>query len=201
MHLDKEQLFFYHKLPLEQVERKLLIPNPAFSDSEFLPAYRWLEQEIGFFPLFLAVGREEAAYVTGYQNQWLVNLGGRQVDGVYQPIIRKAGDFPNYVLFAFPIKTLEGVYTDYLWWNIVLSDVLSQVQVSSQLRRLLFKKSWPTHKWLRLANQDGHQVQFLAAQLDLAQASFVWVRNEKTAKTLRNMGFHDVRVKRLSLSD
>lgn len=211
------EIYLYHAMPLAQVKRGLLIPDPSYSDEEYLPAYRWLERETGFFPLFLAVGTvQEAVYVTGYSNQWRVYIGGEPTDGgSWRKLYRKAGEFPNYVLFALPLSALagnsegnsertakdsfSGVFTDYQWWNIVLTDCMNGTAVGQKLRRTLFKKSWARSKWLSTAAKDGHLVQVVAPQIDLDRAAFVWARNQETAKTLRQMGFANVQVKRLPL--
>ncbi|MBP9093196.1 hypothetical protein KBI23_19390 [bacterium] len=191
--------YFYHAIDLSAVSRSVLRPQVEFSDSEWVPAYQWLEKETGFYPLFLAVGDESAAYVTGYQNQWRVNIGGTMTNGSYLASRRKAGEFPNLVLFAFRQSDLQGCFTDYQWWNIVLTDVLCERPIGPALYRYLFKKSWPRSKWLRTANADGHTVQLLVPELDLSTAAFVWARNQASAKALRAMGFENVSVKRLKL--
>lgn len=198
-HSLREEKYFYHVIDLAAVSRSVLRPQVQYSDSEWVPAYQWLEQEIGFYPLFLAVGDADAAYVTGYQNQWRVHIGGNMVDGKYEPTKRKAGEFPNFVLLAFPQSALEGCFTDYPWWNIVLTDVLCQRSIGPGLYRSLFKKSWSRSQWLRTANRDGHAVQLLVPKLDLTKAAFVWARNKKSAQALRDMGFENVSVKRLKL--
>lgn len=200
--MKSEQIYLYHAMPLSQVKRGVLIADPVYSDEDFLPAYRWLEKEHGFFPLFLAVGTvEEAVYVTGYQNQWRVHTGSERVEGKLRQVYRRAGEFPNYVLFALPVSAVPGIFTDYMWWNIVLTDCMNNTEIGKQLRRYLYKKSWPTHKWLRTARRDGHLVQLIAPQIDLDQASFVWARNRKSAETLRAMGFNNVQVKRLPVEN
>ncbi len=194
-----ESKYFYHVIEFAAVSRSVLQPQLEFSDSDWIPAYQWLEKEIGFYPLFLAVGDGDAAYVTGYQNQWRVHIGGNMVDGKYVPKKRKAGEFPNFVLLAFPQSALQGCFTDYPWWNIVLTDVLCQRAIGPGLHRYLFKKSWSRSKWLRTANRDGSAVQLLVPELDLSKAAFVWARNKKSAQALRDMGFENVSVKRLKL--
>lgn len=194
-----QEKYFYHAIDLEAVSRSVLRPQVEFSDSEWVSAYRWLEKEIGFYPLFLAVGDESAAYVTGYQNQWRVHIGGSIIDGNYVASKRKAGEFPNVALLAFRQGDIQGCFTDYQWWNIVLTDVLCGRPIGPALYRYLFKKSWSRSKWLRTANGDGHLVQMLVPELDLSKAAFLWARNEKSAEALRAMGFENVSVKRLKL--
>jgi hypothetical protein len=194
-----EEKYFYHVIDFTAVSRSVLRPQVEFSDSEWIPAYQWLENEIGFYPLFLAVGDGNAAYVTGYQNQWRVHLGGTMSDGKYVSKKRKAGEFPNFVLFAFRQSELQGCFTDYQWWNIVLTDLLCERPIGQALYRYLFKKSWSRSKWLRTANGDGSAVQLLVPELDLSKAAFAWARNEKSAAVLRDMGFDNVSVKRLKV--
>lgn len=203
----KPEIFLYHAMPFAQVKRGLLIPDPVYSDQDYLPAYRWLEKETGFFPLFLAIGTvEEAVYPTGYGEQWRVFIGNEPgEDGNWNKVYRKAGEFPNYVLFGLPLsalagnsaKSFSGIFTDYQWWNIILSDCTTGTAIGQQLRRFLFKKSWARSKWLSTAAKDGKLVQVVAPQIDLDQAAFVWARNQETAKALRLMGFANVQVKRL----
>lgn len=194
-------------MPFSQVKRGLLIPDPVYSDQDFLPAYRWLEKETGFFPFFLAVGTvEEAVYVTGYSNQWRVYIGNDPAEGgIWRKVYRKAGEFPNYVLFGLPLSALadsakgsfSGVFTDYQWWHVVLNACLNGNAVEEQVRRPLFKKSWGRSKWLSTAAKDPRLVQVVAPQIDFNQAAFVWARNQETAKALGQMGFANVKVKRL----
>jgi len=197
----QQQTYVYHVVPLEQVRRAKIVADAQYSDKEWLPAYQWLEKEVGFFPLFLSVGDIEAAYVTGYQNQWRVFIGGDYgEDKQYRKIYRKAGEFPNFVLFAFPLASVpKRRFTDYQWWNIVLTDVLCERAVDNQLHRRLFKNSWTEARWLRHSRRDSHYVQMLAPELDLAAAEFIWVRNKATQEILVKQGFKNVAVKRLAL--
>ncbi|MBS1994182.1 MAG: hypothetical protein JSS86_02350 [Cyanobacteria bacterium SZAS LIN-2] len=197
----KKQTYVYHVVPLEQVVHGKIVADPQLSDPEFLPAYRWLEREVGFFPLFLAIGNADAIYVTGYQNQWRTFIGGEfDQDKKYRKIYRKAGEYPNFVLFAFPLeKVPQRNLHDYQWWNIVLTEALCEREVGPGLRRLLFKKSWNQAKWLRQAHKDGHMVQMVAPELDLTAAEYIWVRNKRTQEALLSRGFKNVQVKRLPL--
>ncbi|MBU6455310.1 MAG: hypothetical protein KGS72_26300 [Cyanobacteria bacterium REEB67] len=196
-------LYLYHALPFEQVQRGLMEPDRQFSDSEFMPAYEWLGAEVGYFPLFLAIGNnedDEAVRVTGYQNQWRVFVGGTMEPGQpYVKTYRKAGEFPNFVLFAFELDSVPvRSYNDYQWWNIALTEILSERQVGKGLRRRLFKPTWNESQWLRKASRDGHDVQVVAPRLDLDASAFIWVRNEATQRAMLARGFKNVRVKRIS---
>lgn len=211
----KKQLYFYHVVPLEQLgafdNKSILTADPVFSDEEFKPAYLYLQQTLGFYPLFFAVGEANEAIdndggavrVTGYQNQWRRWLGGEHVDGVYRKRYRQAGEAPNLVLFALPVESLVGqldtAFTDYTWWNIALGDLLNGRPVERQCERILYKRSWANHRWLARARKDGHDVQFLSNRLDFSKVEFVWTRNRKTACVMREKDFERVEVKRLLL--
>jgi len=199
----KQKTYVYHSMPLEQVVHGTIVADRRYSDPEWLEAYQWLEKEVGFFPIFLSIGDRDsdAVYMTGYQNQWRVYIGGDfDADKKYRKIYRKAGEFPNQVLFAIPLESVPvRSFNDYQWWNIVLTDVLCQREIGPGLRRLLFKKSWNEARWLRQARRDSHLVQMLAPQLDLGAGEYIWVRNKSTQEALQKQGFHNVQVHRIAL--
>jgi hypothetical protein len=101
--IDSNNLFYHHCMPLSQVTCGTVRADPAYSvDSHLLPAYEWLAEQIGFFPHFVSVGKDEyALYRTGYQDQWRVWNGGDFVKGKFQKNYRKKGGFPNLVLLSF----------------------------------------------------------------------------------------------------
>lgn len=47
---------YHHCMPVGQVKHGTIRAYPAYSYPGFMPAYEWLEDELGFFPLFCAVG-------------------------------------------------------------------------------------------------------------------------------------------------
>ncbi|MBF0208609.1 MAG: hypothetical protein HQK53_17180 [Oligoflexia bacterium] len=74
-------LTFHHSRPLSAVTFGEVTQSPASvgaksvedqEDAEwFEQKYKWLEKQIGFYPLFMAVGRRnDDLRMTGYQNQW-----------------------------------------------------------------------------------------------------------------------------------
>lgn len=70
-----DETVFHHTRNLAGVRYGVVQANPKYSDPDLLPAYQWLEQQVGFFPLFVAVGdSDEARWDTGYQNQWRVRV-------------------------------------------------------------------------------------------------------------------------------
>ncbi|HMW91213.1 MAG TPA: hypothetical protein PLC15_11415 [Candidatus Obscuribacter sp.] len=202
---DKQAVRLYHCMPLSGVSYGVLLPDPAFSDTDFLPAYRWAEERLGFFPLFLAVGPEEAVSMTGYVNQWQRYIGTeRKDDGTIANVYRRKGEFPNNVLFVFgkeAVAAHEAVFTDYMAWHIVLNETMNQhlheAKIGVQAVRSLFKKSWSMARWYNHSRKALHDVQLLVPRLDLRQAQEVWVRNKSTARKLKAMGFANVKVKRL----
>lgn len=189
-------MLFHHNRGLAGVRYGVIKPNPKYSDPEFLPAYRWLEQQIGFFPLFVAVGdSSEALLQTGYQDQWRVLLGYNGNNRV--PIHRRKGEFPTEVLFSF--VNLHGSFLDSDWWTVALSNILGSVPVERQMQKYLLKRSWSRSRWLRKAEEAPGSVELVMPLLDLSQASRIWVRNQKTLRTLSAMGFARVEVQRMLL--
>jgi hypothetical protein len=191
-----KETLFHHCRNLAGVEYSVIKPDPKYSDPDFLPAYRWLEIQIGFFPLFVAVGNSDyARWNTGYQNQWQVRVGYDFNNK--RPIYRKKGEFPNQVLFSF--ANLDGVFYDSEWWCIVLNDCLNSNHVDKQTQRCLFKADWSKSKWLSKAKNSPGSVELVVPFLDLSKATQVWVRNQKTKQIVENLGFSNVQVKRIYL--
>jgi hypothetical protein len=197
-------LFFFHCIPLERVRHGVFFPDRKFSDEEFRPEYEWLAAEVGFYPIFLAVGNDiddRAAQLSGYSDQWLTNLGGEILaDGSNKDLRRRAGEFPNYVLFAFELDKVSGLrlYNDYLAWHTVMMQHCNSGCVKESARKALFKRSWNEAKWLRKAALDGKNVQAVVPNLNLDDAFVAYVRNEKTRHDLLTRGFKNVVVKRVS---
>jgi len=194
-------LLYHHCTNLENVVYGKIKPNPKYSDKDFLPSYKWLEKEIGFYPLFLSVGNEkEIIRLTGYQNQWRIKTAVEEerADGIY--LLRShriRGDYPNNVLFSF--NNLDGIYTDYTIWE---KDVLGDVQywnISEYIRKRLFKKSWNKTRWIKKAKMKRQYVQLVKPELDLTKADRILTRNRDTKIKLEKMGFSNVKVKRLLL--
>ncbi|MBF0208608.1 MAG: hypothetical protein HQK53_17175 [Oligoflexia bacterium] len=71
----------------------------------------------------------------------------------------------------------------------------------SRLIQSLLKPSWIRNDWITKANKHPESVQVLVPKLDLRLADSVMVRNETTKKELEAMGFKNVIVARLKLSD
>ena len=61
----------YHMLGPSSSGLRLRQPSAEHRPRCFEAAYQWLEHEVGFYPLFLAVGGTlDAISMTGYQDQW-----------------------------------------------------------------------------------------------------------------------------------
>jgi hypothetical protein len=197
-------MLYHHSIDLENVLYGEIKPNPEHSDFYLKDAYSWLEKEVGFYPLFLAAGEnKEDIRMTGYQNQWAKIIGsqivGTKNNGTYiqRNMLRKKGEFPNYVLFSF--ENIEGVFTDYSNWHIVLNSSHKQYQITDYEKRLIFKPSWNKSDWLRKAKKSPHSVQLVAPSLYLPDADRIWVRNPQTKAVLEAKGFENVQVKRIKI--
>lgn len=194
--MQKMVLQYHHCRSLESVIYDKVQARPEHTDEYFKMAYLWLEKEVGFYPLFLAVGRtEEDIRMTGYQNQWRRVLsegpGGKEY--------RKKGKFPSEVLFSF--GEVEGVFMDYDYWHLVLGANYKNYSVTNYEKKLIFKPSWSKSRWLRKARENPHSVQLVTSELYLPEASRVWARNKLTQQLLISNGFKQVEVKRLFLED
>jgi len=154
----------------------------------------WLERQVGFYPLFLAVGHvKDDIAMTGYVYQW----GTVKCWKADETIFKKAGEFDNRVLFSY--KDPPGnrlVYADYDNWFLVLNSSHCDFQISDRHRRMILKPSWKPSDWLRKARKDRSSVMAVCDCLDLRKADRVWARNKPTQKALLKMGFQNVQVKR-----
>lgn len=204
--MQKSTLFYYHCRNLESISYEEVKANPKYFDSDLRRGYYWLRREVGFNPLFLAVGNsEEDIRMTGYPNQWNRIIGTeivrRRKDGSYiqKNILRKRGEFPNYVLFSF--EEVEGVFMDYGYWHLVLNAHHKNYNISDYEKRLIFKPSWDKSKWLKKARKEPHSVQLVTRGLYLPDARGIFVRNQGTKDLLEKIGFENVKIKRLSVVD
>lgn len=189
-------LKYHHCRDLNSIVHGEIIANPKYYDHYFKDSYLWLEKEIGFSPLFLAVGKtEEDIRMTGYQNQWKRLISQSPRGNEY----RKKGEFPNYVLLSF--ETIEGIFMDYDYWHLVLNASHKNYQMTNYEKRLIFKPSWQKSRWLSKANQKPGSVQLVTPGLYLPDAKGIWVRNQQTKRLLEKMGFGNIECHRLLLED
>ena len=194
-------LTFHHARPFEvvrygivsQVDPMDVVGSGGnIADAKFhSDAYKWLEDKVGFYPLFMAVGRRnQDAYITGYPDNWKRVIRKSLKGSVH----RKAGEHPNIVLFSFEQPPKGSVYTDHDMWNCLMPRTgrVKENEVYS-----LFKPSWNRNDWITKANSDPGSVQLLSPELDLRDASAVYARNDPTKRRLEDMGFKNVKVARL----
>lgn len=172
MRKEKEKAIYHYCMPMAKVRYGVLVPDPAYSDPDLLPAYQWLEKEVGFFPLFLAVGSSiESIRMTGYPNQ------------------------KDNVLFSF--NNVEGIFMDYGYWHIVLNAGYRNYQISKREKSWIFKYSWSQSRWLKKAEKEPHSVQLVARELDLRRAKRIWVFSQFFREELEKLGFQNVRVRKM----
>lgn len=191
-----EPPIYHHCMPVSLVSRDTLRPDRSLSSPDFLPAYEWLEQELGFFPFFIAVGISDAVIrMTGYSDNWRVFTGYEEREGSWVKNYRRKGEFPNLALFSF--AHIEGVYMDYDYWHIALNACMNGHPVSPKEKRLIFKPSWPASRWVRAALQGTNFVQRVTPMLTPVNAVQVTVRNMSAVHYLSAMGFSDVSVARI----
>ena len=193
-----EELLFHHCISLDAVRFGTIRPERKFSDPEFLPAYEWVEEKTGFFPIFYAVGQIDAALpMTGYADNWRYLTGGEMINGRYQKIYNHKGDFPNLAVFSF--DTIDGIFMDFQSWHIALNACMNGGNVTPAEQRMIFKPSWTRSRWIRAALNGTHSVQLVAPELPLQLAKRGYVRNTKTKLIVERMGFPEITIKRVKV--
>ena len=186
-------MLYHHCRSLDSITYGEVRANPKYFDPDFKDAYIWLKEEIGFCPLFLAIGTtNDDILMTGYANQWRRIIS----EGPNGKEYRKKGEFPNNVLFSF--EEVDGVFTDYGYWHLALGSYRDNI--TDYEKRLIFKPSWPKSKWLRNSKKRLQSVQLVTPRLYLPDAKRIWVRNKQTQKVLERMGFDNIKVKRIPIN-
>jgi len=187
-------LLFHHSRPVESVVFGVVhqvSPMEHFSgnseDGEMAQdedkRYKWLEGKVGFYPLFLSVGADDASRsATGYQNQWYREL---------------RGNHNNRVMFSYRFVPEKVVFIDSDWWDIIIARMRRDVIPTKANEKSLFKPSWSDADWLAYADKKPLGVQMVVPSLDLSRADAVWVRNGATKRHLEKMGFGNVTIQRL----
>lgn len=196
------KISYWHCMPVNLISGPVLVPEPKFSDSDYLPGYKWLEKRIGYFPLFMAAGNEDSApYNAGYNNQWRVVLSSRYCKKKKRVIAisrRAKGDVLNFAMFRFDKLPEVCCFLDSSWWSVgVLTPHLNnEVPRESEVRCVL-KRSWSHARWLREIKNDKISAELVVPKLDLRDAVEVWVRNKKAKAHLEKLGFKNVQVRRI----
>lgn len=154
-------------------------------------AYSWLEEQIGYWPLFMACGSGRwALEMTGYPRQF----GGWHPEDPHDRL------WNDQVMFTYDSLPHPDVrFTDYDWWHIVLNSVhcrghhdtwrVDPSDWGSRTIAHILKPSWSTARWMRHARQDDGNVQAHAPVLDLREADAVFCRNQARRRDLIRMGF------------
>ncbi len=192
-------LLYHHCRSLDNIVYGLLKPNRQHYDPDYSDSYLWLEKEVGFYPLFLAVGtKEDDIRITGYDDNWRVRTSYRYEKGKIKGLkFRRAGEFPNLVLFSF--EDVKGIFIDDMLWCHVLGAHWNKYNITSYDKKRLFKPSWSKSRWLRKALIDPGSVQLVTESLYLPSAKRIYVKNKHTKKLLESKGFENVEVKRIIL--
>jgi hypothetical protein len=183
----EKPLIYHHCRSLEGVEFGTVKTDKERTWEELRPAYQWLVDQSDSseaWPLFVAVGETEdpeIAVGTGY---------------AWQFQRKKKGEFKNQVLFSFDENDVDGMFSDYLNFDMAL-NAGDPVQLNRNQVKCILKPSWNKAKWIRKAIKRENIVQLITPELHLPDAKRVWVRNKTTKKLLENMGFTRVEVKRL----
>jgi len=171
-----------------------------FADDEVKPN-AWLRDQVGFYPLFLGVGDSlDAVQMTNYPGQWRDVIGGESFDGKWKNTRRRKGKFPNYVLLSY--EDLPGVvFLDYDDWFLILNSSHNDYKITDRERRMVLKPSWRRSDWLRKVRRQPGSVMAVIPRLRPRDALQACVRNEASARLLRDSGFANVARWRVRLGD
>lgn len=181
-------LLYHHCRASGNISHGEIRPNPRSPAPGFKKAYLWLQNQVGFYPLFVAVGAtENDLRLTGYQDNWW-NKSHRYT-------YRSNRKFTNGVLFSF--AEVRGIFMDFLEWHISINDANGNREVSDYDKRLIFKPSWSRSRWLAHA-RGGRPVQLVVPRLYLPDAKRIWVKDKITRAQMERLGFDGIEVKRLS---
>jgi len=196
---DREPVLLYHHcMPAEAACFGEFEPDRRLSDPFFRMAYEWLEKEIGYYPVFFAVGEvEPVLWMTGYDDNWRVRTGGECFDGTYQKTFRHKGEFPNLACFSF--SEIDGIFMDFQSWHIALNACMNGGRVSEAEGRMIFKPSWTQSRWLSASRKGTHSIQLVAPVVPLQCAEHGYVRNSVTRFMLEKRGFTNIEVKRVKV--
>lgn len=165
-------LQYSHCRSLSSVVHGEIKANPKYAENDFKRAYSWLEKEVGFYPLFLAVG-------TAYED------------------LRMTGYLDNSENVLFSFGEVRGVFMDFITWHLVLNSGHNNYKITEYEKKLIFKPSWSKSKWLAKARKEPGSVQLVTPKLDLSISKRVHARNTKTKKALISLGFDDIKIRNI----
>jgi hypothetical protein len=171
------------------------------------PAYTWVEEEVGYYPVFLAVGAGMGSQrQTGYARQWKRELAEAK------------DEFSDRVLFTWSSRPHEAT-RHMLWepWDDIVQAMIAAYDSPHDTARgwraapglvLQARREFEEHVlsprerermwacertdrgWLRVARRPG-TVQAVAPELDLRTADLVRCRSQRSRRELIEKGFDE----------
>ncbi len=192
----EDKVYLFHGRDLDEVAYDIVLPNKEHPHNpDQIPKYKWLEKEIGFWPLWLAVGSRKAAYFTRYHYNWTSGYGWNEKGHLdWKPW--KNGEAPNRVMFIFEPDTIDGAFIDYsAWLDLGAKLIRSEPSpVEDRLRNRLLLSGMTREEKLRYSYEHPLDLNYVTPGLDLRKAIVVWCRDEETKLKLEKMGFTNVQV-------
>lgn len=161
---------------------------------ELEAAYRWMEEKVGFWPLFFAVGDEEVIGLTGWEET--PPAMRTDVTGATDPMT--AND--ARILFAWYTAPPGLIYTRYDAWCSVLNAIQIGVdrphkcfigQIPEEEVRAIFEPSLTESEWIACAVDPScpFSVQGIVPEIDLGTADEVWCSDAASRNRLVQLGF------------
>jgi hypothetical protein len=183
----------FHSLPFSSARFGEITADPSFTSEYWLGDFRWLEKQIGFYPLFLAFGNNYAVENTFYHGA--------------EP---RCWHWSRHrILSIFEFDVLENaVFTDFDEWvngrwepEDGETDLSPEMEMETAAQREwyeeFFKPSWTREQWFEKAADDCTSVQILVPRLDFRKASQFWTRGPGLCRRLHSMGFSNARVRKI----
>lgn len=197
---------YFHAMPLKNVRYALLKASAAYSSKFYQRAYFWLEQQLNYYPLFLAVGADTSTpyEMTGFSENFKTRVCGYSQRKQKLVNCRNPETLPNIVLFRFERSAFETLhYQDYDAWHGILNTYSygateadwtspKSIRLVRRLSPIIFKPNWSESDWLKKVETDPGTVQAVTPCLDLRLAARVYCKNQKTRKYLQNLGFTSI---------
>jgi|SRR6185437_12162652 len=186
--MDPNVLNCFHSMPVACVKSEPFTADPNLSGESLKPWYRWLERQIGFYPLFLAFGTPLAIENTFYSHD------------SYECIPKERQS--RNVLAIFNLHAVRNcVFTDYDVWAHSDADAFEAIETGEEpdadWQRALFKPLWSRMQWFQKARRDPTSVQLLARRLDLRRAHEIWTQDEETLYEVQSRGLMNAKVRHL----
>lgn len=155
---------------------------------DYQPAYQWLEDRVGFWPIWLSVGRvnsNSTLNMTSYLAQF---------SEVYPT--------PPRILFSW--EDMNPVFLAYTNWHIVLNCICYPKADELHKRRTLYevprgyekrilRSSWPKKKWIKEA-LNNLDVQAVVPSLDLGSADSIRCPDVEAKEDLIQRGFDEKKI-------